>query len=239
MAFSSFWRSAIVVGSALGIGAFIAVFGRKKGLPPPPDGLESPIDEENCSLRYFPSPNRGDARGKDVLRPMPPPWIVLHDTEGPGHLGVDDDRATAASNAAYFANPEAKVSTQLVVDNTGACYRCVADDQIAWGAGAVNPQALQIEMAAPVGAAVGRTREDWLAQDVLLDTAAAHVAHWCDLYDIPAVFVTGDDMLLGARGITTHAEVTKAFGGSHIDPGPTFPIDEFIAMVRGRGGLFA
>ena len=35
----------------------------------------------------------------------------------------------------------------------------------------------------------------------------------------------------GARGITGHSDVSRAFGGTHWDPGPNFPIEFYLALV--------
>ena len=41
------------------------------------------------------------------------------------------------------------------------------------------------------------------------------------------------DLVRGRRGITSHAEVSLAYRKSdHWDPGPGFPIDEFLGRVR-------
>jgi len=237
VALSTFWKAAIGIGSAIGIGVVISLFS-KKGMPPAPESTEPPIDEENCSRKFFPSPNQNDNP-----RVMPPDWIVLHDTEG----GTD-----AANIAAYFFNPESKVSVHLVVDDEGACYRCVADDHSAWGAGAANPRALQIELVAPLGAASKWSEEDWGSHETLLEIAAAHVAHWCELYSIPTQFVNAEGLKAGQRGITTHHEVSRAFGGTHFDPGEGFPIeicspdcgtraklDDFLGKVESYSGRIA
>jgi len=34
------------------------------------------------------------------------------------------------------------------------------------------------------------------------------------------------------RGFTTHYEVTKGLGGTHVDPGKHFPLDRYLDMVR-------
>jgi N-acetylmuramoyl-L-alanine amidase-like protein len=217
----AFCRIAIVVGSALGAGVVIALFSRRRGMPPAPPDIDSPVDGENCSRRFFPSPNSSGKRAR------PPIWIVLHDTEG----------GDARSNALYFMNTEGRrVSAHVVVDDTGACYRSVPDDEVAWAAGDANPRGLHIELAAPEGAATGWTRADWLRRDMLLEVAAAHVARWSDVWGIPIRFVDAAGLRKGVSGITTHAEVTKAFGGDHVDPGPGFPLDDFLGRVRGYEG---
>jgi hypothetical protein len=228
MALSAFWKGVLAVGAALGTGAlltYIVGSRARTALPLAPTTLDPPIDDENCSRKFFPSPNSSGKRSK-----MPPTLIVLHDTEG----------GTAASNAAYFMNTVGRrVSAHITVDDSGACYRSVPDDDVAWAAGPVNPISLNIEMAAPSGAAMSRTEDEWLMHDTLLDVAAAHVALWCSGYGIPAKFIDAAGLKAGESGITTHAEVTRAFGGDHMDPGPGFPVDDFIERVRGRGGLFA
>jgi len=180
--------------------------------------MDGPIDEEGCS-RAFMSPNESGKRAK-----MPPDWIVLHDTEG---------GSNAKNIAQYFFNPATKLSSHLVVDNEGACYRVVDDDHVAWHAGAANPKSLGIELVAPVGA-WKRSRDEWLREDTLLDVASDHVARWARRFSIPVVFLDAAALKRGERGITTHAEVTKALGGSHVDPGPNFPMDDFIDRVARR-----
>lgn len=214
---------------ALGLAALAAaVVGyrtiRKPSRTMPDVPLLPPVDDDGCSRAFFPSPNRGDATGKDAKRPMPPIWIVIHDTEG---------GSSAKNIASYFSNPVAKVSAHLVVDDQGDCYRCVEDDGIAWHAGLANTKSLGLEMVAPVGA-YKRTREQWLDTGKLLDATADHVADWCRRYGIPAKFVDGEGLKRGDRGVTTHAEVTKGLGGSHVDPGKGFPVDDLLERVARR-----
>ncbi len=180
-----------------------------------------PVDNQGCSRAFFPSPNQSKRST------MPPTLIVLHDTEG---------GASAKNIASYFHNPAAKVSSHLVVDENGSCYRCVADEDMAWHAGPANGRSLGLEMVAPVGA-YKRSREEWLATGKLLDATADHVADWCRAYAIPVTFVTGEGLKRGEHGITTHAEVTKGLGGSHVDPGKDFPMDDFLARVSKRARL--
>ena len=233
MALSTFWKGVIAVGSALGVGVLISILSGKKGLPAAPASLASPVDEENCSRAFYPSPNRGWGGNPDYVRSMPPKWIVVHDTEGPGRVGADEGNATARANASYFSNPAAKVAAHITVDDQGECYRSVADDQIAWTANGANPDSLNIEMATPAGAAMSWSSEDWLTHDKLLEVSAAYVAHWAGLYGIPTRFVDAEGLKAGERGITTHAEVTRAgMGGDHIDPGPNFPMDDFLRRVN-------
>lgn len=220
----------ITIGVSIGISVVVALVIRAATRPTSTaggsgPGMEPPIDSQGYSRRWYPSPNANDGK-----RGSPPIWIVLHDTESqPG--GVD-----AYHNAEYFFNPAARAAAHLVVDDGGATYRCVDDDKVAWHAGVVNPRSLGIEMAAPAGAAMSWSAEEWMTHDRLLETAAARVASWCKQWKIPARFVTGDQLAAGVSGITTHAEVTKGFSvpKGHMDPGPGFPIEDFIERVRRR-----
>lgn len=52
-------------------------------------------------------------------------------------------------------------------------------------------------------------------------------------YDLPAEFLSPADLRAGKRGVTTHRNVSLAFGqSSHTDPGPNFPVDWYMARVR-------
>jgi hypothetical protein len=54
----------------------------------------------------------------------------------------------------------------------------------------------------------------------------------CAAYDVPVVFLTPADLLAGKHGITTHANVSLAFGEStHWDPG-FWPQYRFMRLVR-------
>src|SRR5436853_507127 len=58
-------------------------------------------------------------------------------------------------------------------------------------------------------------------------------------FRIPVQFLDADALKdaienTDVKGFTTHAEVTRAFKtpGGHTDPGPNFPIDEYLTLVR-------
>lgn len=67
----------------------------------------------------------------------------------------------------------------------------------------------------------------------MLRNAARLCAGLCLAYDIPVVHLSGADLRAGQRGITGHADVRDAFGQTtHWDPGPFFPWEDFLRMVR-------
>lgn len=154
-------------------------------------------------------------------------FIVVHSAEASDDIGAD---TTAEGVANYFSRPSTQASTQLAVDRD-SCVRMLSDLVIPWGAAGANTTGLHVEIC-------GRakwTRQEWLSpqRTTMLDRAAYRVAEWCYTYDIPARWVGPLSLRLGRKGITTHYDVNQAFKrGSHWDPGPGFPKDEFLAWVK-------
>ena len=146
-------------------------------------------------------------------------WVILHDEEA----------ATARSAAAWFQNPDSAGSAHLCVDDH-ECYRTLSDSVIPWAAPGANTNGLHIEMA---GFAAWK-KWQWLKHKRMLDRSADRVARWCVKYDIPPRFLNPGELAAGRKGISTHANVTKAFGGSHTDPGLFFPRRRFMRKVRRR-----
>lgn len=143
--------------------------------------------------------------------------IVVHSTEG----------GTAASVAMFF-HTTAQASTQLAVDDH-ECYRCVPDDVTPWGAPGVNTSGLHIEHC---GFAKW-TREEWLAHEKTLRRSAEHAARWAHHYGIPLRWVGPLGLKLRRRGFTRHMDASAAFTpGGHTDPGPGFPRDVYLSLVR-------
>jgi hypothetical protein len=66
----------------------------------------------------------------------------------------------------------------------------------------------------------------------MLRITAELTAQLCLAYDVPIVFRTAKELKAGLRGITTHNEVSRAFGQSdHWDPG-AWPRAQFMRLVR-------
>jgi hypothetical protein len=166
-----------------------------------------------CRRDYFPAVHTSGTRPKGAVK-----WIVMHDEEAP----------TAESAARYFQNPEAGGSAHICVDDK-TCYRCLPDSAIPWGAPGANTNGFHIEQA---GYAAW-TNTVWRLKHIrTLRRAAYKAALACKRFDIPPVFIFAPQLLLGQKGITTHAECTKAFGGTHTDPGAGWPRRMFIMLVR-------
>lgn len=149
--------------------------------------------------------------------------IVLHCMEWP-------EASTAAEwCAGFFAGkqgPAPQASANYCVDDDSVICS-VPPDRIAWHAPGANSNGIGIEHAGYAR----QTRAQWLDDYSLrmLQLSAALTAYLCKRFSIPIQFIMADHLKRGARGITTHAEVTRAFGKStHTDPGAHFPIAEYL-----------
>lgn len=149
--------------------------------------------------------------------------VVIHTIE------IDERPDSAEACGKYFQTTNNKVSAHYCVDNN-SIVQCVQDKDVAWAAPFANSDGIQIEHA-------GRARQtakDWADKYsvAVLDISARLVADLCKKYAIPSTFLFAPGLAAGMRGITTHWQVSRAFGGSHWDPGYGFPIDEYIALVK-------
>ncbi len=151
--------------------------------------------------------------------------VVIHTAE----IGETLGGAEALMRAC--ATQERVASWHYSVDADSVC-QSVREEDVAFHAPGANHNGVGIELS-------GRARqtpEEW--QDPfsfrMLELAAGLVSDICKRWTIPTVFVPREVLKLpGARGITTHAEVSKAFGKStHWDPGPHFPMAHFMERVR-------
>jgi hypothetical protein len=146
-------------------------------------------------------------------------WIVLHDEEA----------STAESAARFFTTPQAGGSAHLCVDDT-ICYRTLENVDIAEGAPGANAHGFHIEQAGFAAWSLVM----WTKHLRTLERAAYKTALHCVVFHIPPVFVSASELQKTRPGVTTHREVTKAFGpsGGHTDPGLFWPRRRFMRLVR-------
>jgi len=163
--------------------------------------------------------------------------VVIHSTVSPCEPGG------AEQIAAYFRSQSAGGSAHYVVDPENT-VQAAYDSVICWHA-PPNQNSLGIEMCDTPGpvptADVGSTtwkklKASWRwtkpNQQKMLKRTARLTAKLCLAYNLPPYFVTAKDLKRGVRGVTTHAEVSKAWGQStHWDPG-FWPRTAFMLMVR-------
>ncbi len=167
---------------------------------------------------FVESPNMTRANGRAIE------VVVMHTME-------IAERADAASICArWFRSPVSKVSAHYCVD-AGAVIQCVREKDIAWHARGGNTNSIGVELA---GYARQTTR-DWEDDysSAVLARAASVVADVCRRRSIPVRWLVADDLVAGRHGITSHAEVSRAYKKSdHWDPGPGFPVEAFLDRVR-------
>jgi hypothetical protein len=139
--------------------------------------------------------------------------IVLHSTVNTPGPGV------AEQVAHYFQSPSAGGLAHYVV-GVEKVIQCCPDDISCWHA-PPNHGSIGIEMTDQAGGDPARWN-DANHQAVLTRTAAL-VHELAAKHSVPLVFVNAADLQAGRHGITTHHEVSVAFGqSSHTDPGPGF-----------------
>ena len=174
------------------------------------------------SYPFVASPNINHTSGRQV------DVVVIHTME------MDEKGDTAESCAHYFSQPSAQVSAHYCVDDNSV-VQCVKEEDIAWHAPGANHNGIGVEHAGRAA----QTGRDWgdPYSTSMLALSAALVGGVCARHKIPVVWLQPADLVAGKRGITSHANVSKAFKrGSHWDPGDGFPIEKYLAAVRAATG---
>jgi N-acetyl-anhydromuramyl-L-alanine amidase AmpD len=150
--------------------------------------------------------------------------IVVHTME------VDERDDAALRCARWFQNPRSRLSAHYCVD-ADSVIQCVPDEDVAWHAPGANHDGLGIELAG----SARQSRREWADpySSAVLARAAELSASLCGEHSIPAEWLWPPDLRAGKRGLTTHASVSEAFRrSSHVDPGPAFPVERFLGLVR-------
>lgn len=152
-----------------------------------------------------------------------PTRIVVHRMEAP-------EKGTSAEDCArYFATTDRKASAHLCVDSN-SIVRSVLDGDIAFHA-PPNKGSLGIEHAG--------TGENWGDDQYDIDMlalSAKAVARWCRQYNIPATWLSPDDLRAGKHGITCHFNVSQAWHLTTHTDGQFFPYAAYLVLVRSNLG---
>lgn len=138
---------------------------------------------------------------------------------------------TAEAVARWFAGADAPQASAHYLVDANSIVQGVRDSDVAWHAPGANHNGLGFEHA---GYSAQRSRE-WNDRysRAMLGRSARLVAAKCRQYGIPASWLFPADLLGARRGITSHWNVTRAFRRSdHTDPGTSFPVDDYILLVR-------
>jgi N-acetyl-anhydromuramyl-L-alanine amidase AmpD len=168
---------------------------------------------------------RNFTRGRDSSIDI----LVIHTMEN------KENPESADNIANWFAGSSApEASAHYCIDNNSV-IQCVRDEDVAWHAPGANHDGLGFEHAG-TAKQTGRDWDDDYSQS-MLDLSAELVAEKCVQYRIPPVWLTPADIEAGRRGITSHNNVSKAFGKStHWDPGVGFNIQRYLRRVRKHMG---
>jgi hypothetical protein len=150
--------------------------------------------------------------------------VVIHDEEFP----LADDSAEKIAD--YFSGPKHGASCAHYVADADSEQHCVPDGQIAYHA-PPNKGTIGIER----DGYASWSKADWLKPRAQKTTCrvAARTAELCVRHKLPPIWLGPAEVKAGKKGVTSHANRSKAFGQStHSDPGPAFPVNPFMDLVK-------
>lgn len=147
--------------------------------------------------------------------------IVLHTAEG---------ATTYQSLGSWFQNPNANVSSHVGIDDTpNTVGEYVPRSGKAWTQGDANGFSVSAELCA----FASWSPAEWAAHPTMLANTAAWIAEEAAALGIPiAKLSAAQAQDPNARGVCQHADL-GSMGGGHWDCGPSFPIDQVLAMAAG------
>lgn len=149
---------------------------------------------------------------------------VIHSMEAP------EKGTTAEAVARYFQNPPRPASAHYCVDNDSE-VQCVMLEDIAYAAPGANSDGIQYELAGYAK----QTRPEWEDKFSLamLARTAVLVSKNCEFYENAKTWLSDQEIASGKSGICDHAAISRIYKkSSHWDPGPNFPKDLFVDLVR-------
>lgn len=149
--------------------------------------------------------------------------ITLHSTVSPCQVGQ------ARATAHYFQETDRDASAHYIVD-PGEVIQATLDSVVAFHA-PPNGGTLGVEMCDMPDAKSARRWRD-KAHRQMFGRATRLVAELCLAYEVPPYYRSARALRQGKRGVTTHAQVSLAFGQTnHWDPG-AWPRRAFMFAVR-------
>jgi N-acetyl-anhydromuramyl-L-alanine amidase AmpD len=152
--------------------------------------------------------------------------VVIHAAE------VKESSGAAEWLMKYCANNDRQASWHYAVD-CDSVTQSVKEEDVAWHAPGANKNGIGVELAT-IGLPSTAQWADAYSQK-MMTLAAFLTAGICARWKIEPFFVDAAGLLEGRRGVTTHAQVSIAFKKSdHMDPGPNFPMDDFLKKIKAR-----
>lgn len=152
----------------------------------------------------------------------------------PTHRSNVDPKTLQPLAPVFGGKPFEGTSAHWNVDSD-SIVQSVRETDIAWHAGTANSWSVGVEHAGYAK----QSSVEWLDaySMAMLERSAQLVAEICGRWGIPIVRLTADDLKDGKReGICGHIDVTNGLdrGKGHTDPGPYFPWDVYLDLVRQR-----
>jgi N-acetylmuramoyl-L-alanine amidase/Putative peptidoglycan binding domain len=151
--------------------------------------------------------------------------VVVHSME------AAEKPATAENVAAWFASADAPVASAHYCIDADSIVQCVREKDVAYHAPGTNHNGVGLEHAGYAR----QSAEDWADDysETMLRRSAELAATLCRKHDLPIVYVDAAGLIAGERGVTTHRAASAAFKKSdHTDPGPHFPMDHYLELIR-------
>jgi len=165
-------------------------------------------------------------RAVPLTTPRKVDLVVLHCAE------VAESAGGAEWLLKYCAANDRVASWHYAVD-CDSITQSVREADVAYHAPGANANGIGIEMAT-LGRPTAAMWADAYSQK-MMTLAAFLTAGICARHKIEPFFVDAAGLLEKRRGVTSHAQVTLAFKqGDHTDPGPDFPVHDFLAKVKAR-----
>lgn len=153
--------------------------------------------------------------------------VAVHSTESQDLPGTTDDLRAIRN---YFNNPKSQASSHIGIDGAGNTEVWVHSNHKAWTIGAANSWTCNIEF-------IGRAAQPGSAwEESQIKQGARWAAYWAIKYDLPVQKANCRNVnglcVCTKKGVIRHSDVTAAGFGSHTDPGPAFPMDDFLQYMR-------
>lgn len=166
-------------------------------------------------------------RNRSSRRGAPIQGIAVHSTES---ADIPNSKNDLAGIRSWFDNPSSQASSHLGIDGDGNIEQWVPDAEKAWTILQLNDRTLNIEF---VGRAA-QTAKDW--EEAQIRAGARYAAYWSITHGIPLQKGNLKNNhgwpIFTRKGVIRHKDLTDIGFGSHTDPGPKFPMDEFIRYAQ-------
>ena len=163
-------------------------------------------------------------------------WIIIHTDESAYDYAakrIRDLGWSAKRLAEYQQSPSAGGSYTGAGDRDGLTCRIAEDGSVTWSTGNLG-NSLGINFCF-AGTTAHYTRAQWLERMTQLRAGARVVAYWAAKYNIPVRKLQPGDMKARRKGIGGHDDARELGSTTHWDPGPGFPWDVFLDLVKKEG----